>query len=183
MQETKEMWVWSLGQEDLLEEGMKTHFSVLAWKIPWTEKLGGLQSMGSQSQVWLKWLSTDTPGLSCGMFSCSMQDLVLPPGMKPRTPALGTWSCSHWTTGKLPETSFALIQILFFYFLFFAKDLYYLNVEPSLPILNICHFQIFCLSSYVQIVSQFFFFLFIFKAMSIVFICFVCFLVKYLFLK
>ena len=45
MQET---WVRSLAQEDLLEKGRATHSSILAWKIPWTEKPGGLQSMGSQ---------------------------------------------------------------------------------------------------------------------------------------
>ena len=33
-----ETWVWSLGQEDLLEKGMATHSSNLAWKIPWTER-------------------------------------------------------------------------------------------------------------------------------------------------
>ena len=38
----------SLGQEDPLEEGMATHSSILAWRIPWTEEPGGLQSMGSQ---------------------------------------------------------------------------------------------------------------------------------------
>ena len=45
------MWetqVGSLGWEDLLEEEMKTHFSILAWRIPWTEEPGGLQSMGSK---------------------------------------------------------------------------------------------------------------------------------------
>ena len=45
------MWetqVQSLGQEDPLEKEMATHSSTLAWKIPWTEKPGGLQSMGSQ---------------------------------------------------------------------------------------------------------------------------------------
>ena len=42
------MQVQSLGQEDHLEEGMATHSSILAWKIPWTEEPGGLQSMGSQ---------------------------------------------------------------------------------------------------------------------------------------
>ena len=41
-----ETWVRSLGWEDLLEEGMATHSSILAWKIPWTEEAGGLQSMG-----------------------------------------------------------------------------------------------------------------------------------------
>ena len=40
--------VWSLGQEDPLEEGMATHSSILAWRIPWTEEAGGLQSMGLQ---------------------------------------------------------------------------------------------------------------------------------------
>ena len=45
----QEMWVQSLGQEDCLEEGMATHPNILAWRIPWTEKHGGLQFMGSQS--------------------------------------------------------------------------------------------------------------------------------------
>ena len=40
-------WVQSLGQEDSLEKEMANHFSTLAWKIPWTEDPGGLQSMGS----------------------------------------------------------------------------------------------------------------------------------------
>ena len=47
MQETKETEVQSLSQEDLLEEGMATHSSILAWEIPWTEEPGGLWSMGS----------------------------------------------------------------------------------------------------------------------------------------
>ena len=42
----QETWVWSLGQEDPMEEGMATHSSILAWRIPWTEEPGGLQSMG-----------------------------------------------------------------------------------------------------------------------------------------
>ena len=44
----QETWVQSLGQEDLLEKGMATHSSILAWEIPWTEEPGGQQSMGSQ---------------------------------------------------------------------------------------------------------------------------------------
>ena len=40
--------VWSLGQQNPLEKGTATHSSILAWKIPWTEKPGGLQSTGSQ---------------------------------------------------------------------------------------------------------------------------------------
>ena len=42
------MWVGSLVWEDPLEDGMATHDSILAWKIPWTEEPGGLQFMGSQ---------------------------------------------------------------------------------------------------------------------------------------
>ena len=52
MQEAQEIQVQSLGQEDLLEEEMATHFSILAWRIPWTEEPGGLQSIGvAQSQT------------------------------------------------------------------------------------------------------------------------------------
>ena len=40
--------VWSLGWEDALEEEMATHSSLLAWRIPWTEEPGGLQTKGSQ---------------------------------------------------------------------------------------------------------------------------------------
>ena len=42
----RETWVQSLGWEDPLEEGMATHSNILAWRIPWTEQPGGLQSMG-----------------------------------------------------------------------------------------------------------------------------------------
>ena len=47
MQETQETRVQSLCQEDPLEEGMASHSSILAWRIPWTEEPSGLQSMGS----------------------------------------------------------------------------------------------------------------------------------------
>ena len=48
MQELPEMRILSLGQEDPLEEGMATHSSILARRIPWTEEPGRLQSMGLQ---------------------------------------------------------------------------------------------------------------------------------------
>ena len=47
MQETQETRVRFLTQEDLLEKEMATHSGILAWKIPWTDEPGGLQSMGS----------------------------------------------------------------------------------------------------------------------------------------
>ena len=54
----RETWVPSLGQEDPLEKEMATHSSILAWRIPWAEEPGELQSMGSQSQTQLSDLST-----------------------------------------------------------------------------------------------------------------------------
>ena len=44
----QEIWVQSLGWEDPLEEEMASHSSILAWRIPWIEESGGLQSMGSK---------------------------------------------------------------------------------------------------------------------------------------
>ena len=51
VQEMQHTWVQSLGGEDPLEKEMATHSSILAWIIPWTEEPGGLQSMGSQSDM------------------------------------------------------------------------------------------------------------------------------------
>ena len=48
IQEMQEMWVQSLGGEDPLEKEMAARSSILAWKIPWREEPGGLQSMGLQ---------------------------------------------------------------------------------------------------------------------------------------
>ena len=48
MQETQMTRVQSLGQEHPLDEALATHFNILAWEIPWTEKPGGLQSLGLQ---------------------------------------------------------------------------------------------------------------------------------------
>ena len=61
MQETQEMEVRSLGWEDLLEEGMVTHSSIVAWRIPWTEEEpGGLQSTGLQ-RVRHDWATSLSP--------------------------------------------------------------------------------------------------------------------------
>ena len=48
MQETQEAWIQSLSRKDPLEEGMTTHSSILAWRIPWTEEPSGLWFMESQ---------------------------------------------------------------------------------------------------------------------------------------
>ena len=48
MQETQELWVQFLGCEDPLQQDTETHPNILVWRIPWTEELGGLQSLGPQ---------------------------------------------------------------------------------------------------------------------------------------
>ena len=60
MQETQETQVWSLGLEDSLEEGMVTHSNIPAWRIPWTEEHGRLQSRGLQrvGHNWSDWTHT-----------------------------------------------------------------------------------------------------------------------------
>ena len=60
VQETQETRLRSLGQEDPLEEGMATHSSILAWRIPWTEEPGRLQAIGLQSRTRLQRLSRHT---------------------------------------------------------------------------------------------------------------------------
>ena len=50
----REAWVRSLGWQDPLEKGTATHAGVVAWRIPWTERPGRLQSVGSQSRTWLR---------------------------------------------------------------------------------------------------------------------------------
>ena len=60
MQEKQKIRVLSLGWKDPLEEQMATHFSILAWKIPWTEEPGGLQSMGLQ-RVEHTWATEHAP--------------------------------------------------------------------------------------------------------------------------
>ena len=77
MQEMQETRVQSLGQEDPLEEEMTTHSSILAWRIPWTEEPGGLQSMGLQrvgqgaaewEGTWV-WLPRPCPRLRCHLLA------------------------------------------------------------------------------------------------------------------
>ena len=60
----QETWVQFLGWEDPLEEGMATHSSILAWRIPWTEEPGRIQSIGLQSQMRLKRLSIHAQTIS-----------------------------------------------------------------------------------------------------------------------
>ena len=81
-----ETWVQSLGQEDLLEKEMATHPSILAWKIPWMEEPGRLQSVGSQ-RVGLSPQAKLTPHLSaCISYFSSLNNLF--PNCLPTQPHL-----------------------------------------------------------------------------------------------
>ena len=75
MQEMQETWVQSPSQEDPLEEGMATHSSILAWRIPWTEEPARLQSMDSENETGLSiaqlLLSQSCPTL-CNPMDCSL---------------------------------------------------------------------------------------------------------------
>ena len=110
----QETWVRSLDWEDLLEKGMTTDSSILAWRISWTEEPDGLQSIVSQSWTRLKGLNTYSV---CSSFShlihhfwgarachkaCGI--LVSRPGIKPEFPSLEAQSLNHWTTREVPNT-------------------------------------------------------------------------------
>ena len=82
MQET---WMQSLGHEESLEKGMVTHSSILAWKTPWTEEPGRLQSMGSQSQTRLgDWTTTIQSGISFLPESAHFGDNLIGQKMPPQ---------------------------------------------------------------------------------------------------
>ena len=67
------MWVSSLGREDPLEEEVATHSSVLAWKIPWTEEPGGVQSTGLQRSQTL--FTTEQQQLSKNLACPAIRDV------------------------------------------------------------------------------------------------------------
>ena len=63
MQESQEMWVWSLGQEDHLEKEMATHSRILAWEIPWTEEPGGYSPWGREESDMTEQLNNNNKSL------------------------------------------------------------------------------------------------------------------------
>ena len=133
MQETQEKQVWSLGQEDLLEEGMAMGSSILAWKIPQTEESGRLQSIESQ-RVGCDWsMHAHVDGLDLEnkikrriqhkfwvfvvIFFLSffffhlavplgMWDLISPIRNWTQVPCIERWRLNHWTTREVPVVIF-----------------------------------------------------------------------------
>ena len=131
----RETWVWSLGQEDTLglvkgmatllhlEKGMATHSSILAWRIPWTEEPGRLQSMGSQ-RVRHDWVTNTHQIRSLKSTPINCLSYLL---LNNRRKAILYWvtdeSCTNWykiTTNSLSLWSFSLWNYCFLKLLFKA---------------------------------------------------------------
>ena len=116
MQETQ---ILSLGQEDPLEKGIATHSSILAWRSPWTEEPGGLQSMGSQSvgQDWVtsisQFLSTWTDSLWAWFFSFFFPTSFPPTLLLNKQPPSPHHTRHHWVVHS--HISQIFIRILFCY--------------------------------------------------------------------
>ena len=82
MKETQELRVWSLDWEDPLQKEIATHSSIFAWKIPWTEEPGGLQSMGSQrvEHYWAAehiYTVSELAFLESGFLTCEIETVIL----------------------------------------------------------------------------------------------------------
>ena len=90
----RETQVWSLGQEDPLEKEMVTHSSTLAWRIPWIEEPGGLQSTGSQ-RVGHDW-ATSLTHLVCALNWCCAWHAFLRESYEEGT--IITWVCRYGST-------------------------------------------------------------------------------------
>ena len=106
IQETQEMRVWSLGQENSLEVEMTAHSSILAWKTSWTEEPGGLQSMGSQ-RVGHSWPCTvHTQALLETNFYNTLWCSSLFMFSTFWSIQVGTWQSSFLFKGCLPRNNF-----------------------------------------------------------------------------
>ena len=103
MQETLETWVQSLGQEDPLEKEMATHCGILAWRIPWTEELGRLQSVGLQ-RVRHDWsdLAHSTGSWEGGVFWTLLGDTPHVLGVGSVLPGIPT-VCPSWNLTNIFE--------------------------------------------------------------------------------
>ena len=152
------MWVLSLGWEDPLEEGMATHSSVLAWKIPWSEEPGGIQFIGSQ-RAGHDWSEL---GFPCGWASkesaCNVGDLGSIAGLR-RSPGEGKgyplqysglestqylhksvslfsfWI--RWGQLKFPQNApFPSLLIFFFWYYFLKQTNRLLTINAYLKFLN-----------------------------------------------
>ena len=102
-------WVRSLGWEDPLEEGLATFSSVPAWRIPWTEEPGGLQSMGSQSRIRLSSSSRGSVGGEAPPFFTT-QTLRGAGGRRPRKPVPRARDCGWKPANQIHGARFLIFK-------------------------------------------------------------------------
>ena len=113
MQET---WVWSLGWKDVLEKGMATHSNILAWKIPWKEESGRLQSMESR-RIGHSWNNLACPSRACPRPAPCTPGNPLPPRETKLALPSPLWETHFYLlVGLIP-----LMQNALFYFYLFKK--------------------------------------------------------------
>ena len=107
----RQTWIWSLGLEDLLEEGMTTYSRILAWRIPWTEGPSGLQSIGLQRvrHSWSDWahMYLRHTESTCRMLSCCPQRTGELLGME-KLPIC----CQKWGVVKTEHSTCVLLRLL-----------------------------------------------------------------------
>ena len=124
-----ETLVWSLGREDPLEEEMATHSSILAWRIPWTEAPGGLQSTGSQRvrHGWSNLARTNklchTSGVGCPALESLPNPGVEPPSLtSPALAGVFFTTSAPWKAFKtLNKSQIIWIGMVSLLFLFMFK--------------------------------------------------------------
>ena len=116
--EMRETQVWSLGREDPLEKEVATHSSILAWRIPWREEPGRLQSMGSQ-RVGHDWATS----LSLSFLSCHLGGSLWP---------MSQWE--EWLRLMNPVIQFYFCLLLTL-FMFFLRQSFPLSENLSSPLI------------------------------------------------
>ena len=116
--EMRETQVWSLGREDPLEKEVATHSSILAWRIPWREEPGRLQSMGSQ-RVGHDWATS----LSLSFLSCHLGGSLWP---------MSQWE--EWLRLMNPVIQFYFCLLLTL-FMFFLRQSFPLSENISSPLI------------------------------------------------
>ena len=141
----QEIQVRSLGQEDPLEKGMAAHSSVLAWRIPWTEEPGRLQSMGSQG-VRYDWatstftfrlafcwffMSSSAPWASLGCWNRVLSTLSLPHVFG----CLGWAECALYNAGER-DCSFKLEAYCSYCQVSLLHLSCHLSIQPSIQLIN-----------------------------------------------
>ena len=143
----RETWIQSLGREDPLEKEMATHSSILAWRIPWMEEPGGLQSMGSQrvGHDWVTSLSLSisppvwhfsSVALSFSFFLHDLQELSSLTRDWTCTTAVKELSPNHWTARKFSQFLILFCDVERRNHCYYKKVQWLSNINSSLALIS-----------------------------------------------